>query len=95
MRSDWESLEQAAVRIEGFAGCGLEAALFRVRGLMGRGDFAQARARLEALAAEHPRAIGPRWLQSVVCVQDGSDPETIERALRQVLLLDPTHASAQ
>jgi tetratricopeptide (TPR) repeat protein len=94
-RSDWELLEQAAVRIEGFAGCALEAALLRARGLMGRGEFAPARARLEGLAAEHSRAIGPRWWLSLVCVQDGSDAETTEQALRAVLLLDPAHPGAQ
>src|SRR5262249_6872400 len=79
---------------EGFAGGALEAALLRARALMGRGDFAQARARLEALAAQHPRAIEPRWLLSLVCVQDGSPPEAIERSLREVLVLDPAHALA-
>jgi hypothetical protein len=95
VRADWELLEQAAVRIEGFAGCALEAALLRARGLMGRGEWAPARARLEALAAEQPRAIGPRWLLSLVCVQDGSNAETTEQALREVLLLDPAHPGAQ
>jgi tetratricopeptide (TPR) repeat protein len=93
-RLDWELLEQAAGRIESFAGCALEAALLRARGLMGRGDFATARARLEALAAAYPRLIGPRWWLSVLCCQDGSNAEITEQALREVLLLDPAHPSA-
>ena len=52
---------------------------------MAQRDFAPARARLEALAAEHPNAVGPRWLLSQVCLEDGSRPEVIERALQEVL----------
>jgi hypothetical protein len=66
-----------------------------VRAALAGRDFAEARRRAEAAAAAFPDAVGPRLALSRAMLQEGRDWATAERALREVLALDPGHAEAR
>jgi Flp pilus assembly protein TadD len=66
-----------------------------VRGLLARGEFGRGRALLAEVIAAHPRALGPRLLLSHALLQEGRDLDAAERALRDVLALDPGHSEAR
>src|SRR5262249_35768433 len=91
----WQELEGVARQAEAGAGAATEAAVLRARGHMARREFAAARALLEAAVAREPRALWPRVILSHCLLQDGTDPDAAERALRDVLALDPGHAEAR
>src|SRR5207244_2121647 len=86
---------QAATKVEAFSSRAMHADLLRARGLVVRKDFAAARTLLARLIDQNPRQTEPLWELSLLCFQDGSGPEVIEQALRDVLRLDPAHLSAQ
>jgi GT2 family glycosyltransferase len=92
---DGEALEAVARKLEEFPDGKLRADLLRTEGLLARRDLAGARERAERLATEHPREVGPRLLLSRILLEEGTNREAAEKALRDVLLLDPTHAEAQ
>jgi glycosyltransferase involved in cell wall biosynthesis/tetratricopeptide (TPR) repeat protein len=92
---DFDRLEEVTRRLEELPGGGLEANLFRGRGKIACGDFAGAREVAEQLIAQYPQALGPRLLLSDAWLQEGGDLAAAERALRDVLLLDPCHPEAQ
>jgi tetratricopeptide (TPR) repeat protein len=94
-RRHWAELERAAEALEALPRGRLEAAVLRGRAELARGDFAAARRRLEATAAEHPEALGPRVILSHVLLQEGRDRDAAERALRDVLALNPDHPEAR
>src|SRR5262249_24407335 len=71
-----------------------EVALLRGRGLLERKEFAAARAALTGVIAARPRAVLPRLLLSYAYLQEGKDWEGAERALHDVLALDPAHQEA-
>jgi GT2 family glycosyltransferase/tetratricopeptide (TPR) repeat protein len=73
----------------------LEAAVLRARGHFARKDFAAARAELEHTLPRFPEALGPRVLLSHVLLQEGRDPMAAERAIREVLALDPANGEAK
>jgi tetratricopeptide (TPR) repeat protein len=64
----------------------------RARGLIQPKELAGARRMLEQVIGQDPRAVGPRLLHSQVLLQEGRDWPAAERALRDVLALDPNHA---
>jgi glycosyltransferase involved in cell wall biosynthesis len=64
----------------------------RARGQVHRGEVAAARRTLESVIAQDPTALGPRVLLSQVLLQEGRDWAAAERALRDVLQLQPNHA---
>ncbi|MCI0655704.1 MAG: tetratricopeptide repeat protein, partial [Acidobacteria bacterium] len=67
----------------------------RARGQIQRREYAAARRTLEGVIAQDSGALGPRVLLSQMLLQEGRDWVTAERALRDVLTLDPTHAETQ
>src|SRR5262249_43924835 len=84
----WGELDEVVVRLrelhEDFA-----ADLLQARGQLARKEFAAARQLLEAVVARAPQALRPRELLSHVWLQEGQDWAAAERALRDVLALDP------
>ncbi len=72
-----------------------EAAVLRARGLLARRDYAAALAALAPACAGAPDALWPRVIRSHVLLQEGRDPDAAERAVRDVLALDPGNAQAQ
>jgi GT2 family glycosyltransferase len=71
-----------------------EAAVLRARGHLARREFAPARQVLQAAITEYPQALWPRVILSHVLLQQGTDWHAAERALHDVLALDPHHAEA-
>jgi tetratricopeptide (TPR) repeat protein len=91
----WDALDEAAGRLDELPGGAAEAAVLRAHGLLARDDLAAARALLErAILADH-QALGPRLLLSRLLLRQGRDLATAERALREVLALEPRHAEAR
>jgi glycosyltransferase involved in cell wall biosynthesis/tetratricopeptide (TPR) repeat protein/predicted O-methyltransferase YrrM len=92
----WPQLEEVLGRLEQLPPHGLtEAALFRARAHLARREFEQAQGLLEGVIGQHPQALEPRVVLSHVLLQEGSDPDAAERALRDVLALAPEHAEAK
>jgi tetratricopeptide (TPR) repeat protein len=73
----------------------VEGSVLRARGHLARREFAAARTLLEATIAESPREVWPRTILSHVHLQEGQDWAAAERALRDILLLDPQHVEAR
>ncbi len=91
----WDELERVVAGLGGEPRLAAEAALLRGEGLLARREYAAARAALAAAAAARPRAVRPRLLLSRAWLQEGRDPEAAERALRDVLELDPGQPEAR
>jgi tetratricopeptide (TPR) repeat protein len=91
----WPELEAAAAGLEALPQGAAEAGVLRARGCLARRDFIAARALLEGAIARAPVALTPRVLLSHALLQEGRDPEPAERALRDVLALDPNNAEAR
>src|SRR5262249_49722579 len=66
-----------------------EAATFRAQACLARQEFAAARQLLDGLIARAPQALKPRLLLTHVLLQEQRDPAAAERALRDVLVLEP------
>lgn len=88
-------LEETARRWEQVTPGHSEAAVLRARAHLGRRDFATARSLLGEVIAAAPQAVWPRVILSHVLLQEGNDPAAAERALREVLALEPENAQAR
>jgi tetratricopeptide (TPR) repeat protein/glycosyltransferase involved in cell wall biosynthesis len=88
----WPELEAALAKVPADPAWEVETLLLRGRACLARREFPEARRWLEAALAKAPRALGPRVLLTHVLLQDGTDPAAAEKALREVLALDPRQA---
>jgi tetratricopeptide (TPR) repeat protein len=88
-------LEDVAGQLANGLGRPVEGSVLRARGHLARREFAAARSLLEAAIAEAPREVWPRTILSHVYLQEGEDWAAAERALRDILQLDPQHAEAR
>jgi tetratricopeptide (TPR) repeat protein len=91
----WPEVEALASRLEALPDGAAEAAVVRARACLARREYEPARRLAEVAIAQAPSAVGPRLVLAEVLVQEGRDPAAAERALREVLALDPTHAEAR
>jgi glycosyltransferase involved in cell wall biosynthesis len=91
----WDDLEQAIARLEKELNMPAEAALLKARGCMARKDFESARRLVEESIAQAPGAIWPREMLSHVLMMEGRDLVAAEKAVRDVLALDPGNAPAK
>jgi GT2 family glycosyltransferase/predicted Zn-dependent protease len=91
-QQEWQKVEEVAVRLEGIPGG--EAPLLRARSHLARKEFGPARSLLEGVIARHPGGLAPRLVLSHVLLQEGTDLDAAERALRAVLELAPDHPEA-
>lgn len=73
----------------------LEMMVLRARGQLARKDFGRARELLAAAIARDPRAIKPRMILTHALLQENKDPAAAERALRELLELEPPGAAAK
>ena len=85
----WAEFDAALARVPAEPDWEAEALLLRGRACLARGEFPAARGLLEEAAARAPRAVGPRVLLTHALLQESADPAAAERALREVLSLDP------
>ncbi|HEX7378432.1 MAG TPA: glycosyltransferase [Pirellulales bacterium] len=89
----WEAAEHLAERLAE-QGRAADALLLRARAQMTRGDFAEARRLAEAAVALAPAEPMPREILSHVLVLEGRDWPAAQRAVREVLLRQPSNATA-
>jgi tetratricopeptide (TPR) repeat protein len=90
----WPELERVAQRLDS-AAAEVEAIVLRGRAALARKEFATARRLVESAIARAPQALRPRVVLSHVLLQEGREPQTAERALRDILALDPLNAEAR
>ncbi len=88
----WADLEAVIRRFEADAGAAEDGAVLRARGHLARKEFGAARGILERLIAQSPDALAPRFYLTHVLLGEGKDWAAAERALRELLRVDPTQA---
>jgi tetratricopeptide (TPR) repeat protein len=71
-----------------------EALILRGRTRLACRDFADAGRLFADAVARDPRYLKPRLFLTYALLQDGSDPQAAEQALRDFLALDPAHAES-
>lgn len=91
----WSDLEYLLEKLEGQGIALGKIGWIRARGLVQRKEYPSARRALERVIAQDGQALGPRVLLSQVLLQEGRDWEAAERALRDVLSVDPHHAETK
>lgn len=91
----WGELEELLTRLQNHPQAWVDAEVFQARVLLARKEFKLAKERLEHVIEKAPTAIGPRIFLSHVFLQEGRDWKAAERALRDVLALDPDHKEAR
>ena len=91
----FEELEEVAARVSALPDPTGEAGVLRARIPRTRGERSAALALLEETIAGHPQAVWPRLTRSHWLIEDGVEDESLEKALREVLVLDPQHAGAR
>jgi glycosyltransferase involved in cell wall biosynthesis len=91
----WADVEAIVRRVEGPLGRPDDAAVLYSRVLLFRREFAAARTLLEETIRRHPQAVRPRQALTHVLLHEGADLAAAERALRELLALDPGNANAR
>jgi GT2 family glycosyltransferase/tetratricopeptide (TPR) repeat protein len=91
----WPEFEEAVNRLEAAGDNPAEAAVMRARGHLARKEFAVARSVLDDVITREPRQVWARVILSHALLQEGRDWDAAEKALRDVLALDPGNAGAR
>jgi tetratricopeptide (TPR) repeat protein len=91
----WDDLESVVNTLQYVRRRTEDAAVLRARGQVFRKEFAEARRLLDAAITLAPRSVRPRLVLSQCYLIEGRDPEAAERALNDVLRLDPSNAAAR
>ena len=94
-RRDWTTFDELLSRIHQSDKGSLEAMILAARKHLTMRAFAQARETIEEALASDARAIWPRVVLTHILLQEGKDWAAAEKALRDVLALDPNHAEAK
>jgi glycosyltransferase involved in cell wall biosynthesis len=87
----WGELEYFLEELEQRGITSAKVGWLRARGQVQRQEWAAARRTLTTIIAQDLKAVPPRVLLSQVLLQEGRDWEAAERALRDVLTLEPNH----
>jgi len=93
-RERWSDLEYLLQKLESQAAPQPKIDFLRARGQFQRREHATARRTLDTIIAKDPTVIGPRVLLSHVLLQEGRDWAATERALNDILALEPNHPEA-
>jgi tetratricopeptide (TPR) repeat protein len=91
----YSDLDMVRTRLESAPHWSLDAAVLRARRHLVEKEYAPARQILEAAIAQAPETLFPRVILSHVLLQEAADWDAAERALRDVMKLDPGNAEAQ
>ncbi|MCI0637436.1 MAG: glycosyltransferase [Gemmataceae bacterium] len=91
----FEFVEEMIQRIASHPKGASESELLRARVRFKKGDFAAARALVTDMIARRPSDLVARVLLSHVLLKEGRDLDAAERALHDILALDPNHAEAR
>ena len=90
----WQEAEALAGTLAARVGGAVNGTLLQARCLMFRKDYAQARRLAEQAIALAPQAVWPREVLSHVLVLEGRDWVAAEKALRDLLALQPNNPTA-
>ncbi len=90
----WVELEGVIEQMQGRPEWAADAAVLRARRHLAKKEFGAARSILEELIRQAPDALPPRFYLTHVLLQEGKDWEAAERALRDLLAIDPQRAQA-
>jgi len=93
--SRWSDLEELLERLEAQEIAVAKVGWLRARGQVQRKECAAARKTLARVIAEDQQALGPRVLLSQALIQEGRDWSAAEKALLDVLELDPENKDAR
>jgi tetratricopeptide (TPR) repeat protein len=88
----WTDLEAVIRRFEANAAWAADGAIVRARRHLADKEFTAARAILERVIAQAPDAMAPRYYLMHVLLEEGQDWQAAERALRDLLRIDPRQA---
>jgi tetratricopeptide (TPR) repeat protein len=88
----WTDLEAVVGRLESQAEWAADGAVLRARIHLAKRDFVAARATLEREIAQAPDTLAPRFYLTHVLLGEGKDWQAAERALRDLLRIDPCQA---
>jgi glycosyltransferase involved in cell wall biosynthesis/Tfp pilus assembly protein PilF len=91
----WADLEQAIRRLETEVNLPTEAKLLKARERMARKDYTSARRLVEEAIAQAPGAIWAREMLTHVLMAEGRDWAAAEKAILDVLAMDPGNAPAK
>jgi glycosyltransferase involved in cell wall biosynthesis len=94
VQNRWEALSRICRQLDGTAMGKREADELRARGHLARKEYVQARQILEKMTADWPQLLWPKVHLSRALLQQGRDWAAAEKALRDVLALDPAHKEA-
>ncbi len=89
----WPELEEALAGVADVAPA--EAAMLRARMHLAREELALAKGPLAEAIHRAPRAVGPRVLLTHALLREGRDWPAAEKALRDLLVLDPSNREAR
>jgi glycosyltransferase involved in cell wall biosynthesis/predicted Zn-dependent protease len=90
----WQDLEWLAHRLETDVPDELTGNCVRARACLARKEFDVCKEILDAAIRKHPRAPEPRIVLTHCLLQEGTDWGAAEKALRELLEIDPTNAEA-
>jgi GT2 family glycosyltransferase/tetratricopeptide (TPR) repeat protein len=91
----WPEVNDVADRLGRIKNEEVNAEVMRCRAHFARGEFTEARSRLEELITRQAELVGPRVLLSHVLLQEAEDWPAAEAALLSVLSLDPEHQESK
>ena len=92
----WQDLEYTSQQLAAHPTKALEAAMLKASAHFVRREYADARQLLEqTIAQSPPTLLWPRVLLTEVLYQDGRDWAALEKAIHDVLAIDPQHSGAK
>ena len=91
----WDELDEVQRALEANPATAVESAVLQSQRHLLRGEFAAGREILERAIAQSPAALGPRIVLARLFCQEGRDWAAAEKALRDVLALDPNNSEAR
>lgn len=94
-KRQWKELQALLTRMHGQPVAQLEAQVLEARLCQQQGKLTEAKRLLEHIVTKYPNALYPRVMLSHVLLQEGIDWDHAERALRDVLALEPHHEEAR
>ena len=93
-RRDWPTFNADIERLKATSKGDLEAGTLMARKQLADKNFTVARLTIEQTIASYPGAVWPRVVLTHILLQEGKDWAAAEKALRDVLTLDPEHLEA-
>ena len=85
----WSALEEVGDRLCSLPSGRLEGEVIMARAKLARREFRDALAQLDSTCQRFPEMVWPRVVRSHVLLQEGRDLDAAERALQEVLRLEP------